>query len=82
VDETMLMVGGRIVMYFPVFAVWIVLVGAMINRDRAVIVVPLVIGAVVGVGAVAFDNFWLLVPVVAAWLWGLVGMIRKRRDQV
>ncbi|MBP2325012.1 hypothetical protein JOF56_005397 [Kibdelosporangium banguiense] len=81
-DGTLVAIGGKVVLYFPVFAVWLVLIGAVVNRDRAVIVAPLVLGALVGVLAVATTNLWLLLPVLAAWVWGLAGMIMTRRRQM
>jgi hypothetical protein len=72
-------VGAVLVFYLPLVAVWLVLVGAVLNGSRRLIVVPLVFGAVTGVGAVVTGIAWLLVPVVLAWLWGIVWMVRDQR---
>ncbi|MEU3271132.1 hypothetical protein ABZ639_09800 [Saccharomonospora sp. NPDC006951] len=69
------------VLYLPVMAVWITLVGALINREGPWVVVPLVLAAGTAVGALATNLAWLLVPVVVLWLAGLLTMVRLHRGE-
>ncbi|MGW5051367.1 hypothetical protein [Actinokineospora sp. NPDC004072] len=71
----------QVVLYLPVLAVWLTLVGASLNRAGAVVIAPLAVGAAVGVAAVLTVNYWLLIPVVLAWLVGVVLMVVAERKR-
>lgn len=67
------------VLYLPALALWITLVGAMLNRETPVVVVPLVLGVGIGMVMAIMNLPWLLIPVVVFWVIGLVTMIRRQR---
>ncbi|MFC4003009.1 hypothetical protein ACFS2C_13625 [Prauserella oleivorans] len=67
------------ILYLPTLALWITLVGAMINREGPVVIVPVGLGAATGVAMAVMNLPWLLVPVVVLWVAGLVVMIRNQR---
>ncbi|WP_116049735.1 hypothetical protein [Amycolatopsis palatopharyngis] len=68
------------VLYLPVMAVWITLLGALLNRDSRIVISILALGAGIGVWMAVGDLPWLLVPVVLLWVAGLVTMIQRQRD--
>ncbi|PPK68398.1 hypothetical protein V5P93_004495 [Actinokineospora auranticolor] len=70
---------GWLVFFLPTAAVWLVLVGALVNHAKPVVTVPLGCGAVLGAVAVVTQQVWLLVPVVLAWLWGIGMLVRAER---
>ncbi|MEU6646033.1 hypothetical protein ABZ863_26265 [Saccharomonospora sp. NPDC046836] len=69
------------VLYLPVMAAWIALVGALLNKDGPRVVVPLVLAAGTAVVGAVAKVPWLLVPVVLLWLTGLLTMIRQHRGE-
>lgn len=67
------------VLYLPMLALWITLVGALLNREGPVVVVPVATGVLAAVPMALLDVPWLLVPVVLLWLLGLLIMLRRHR---
>lgn len=67
--------------YLPVLAVWMALVGALLNRNGRAVLAPLIAGAIVGGVMVVAQLHWLLWPVVGLWALGLMMMALARGDQ-
>lgn len=67
------------VLYLPVLALWITLVGALLNREGPIVVIPVTAGALMGVVMALLNLPWLLIPVVLLWLLGLLIMIHRQR---
>ena len=70
------------VLYLPMLALWITLVGAMLNHESVVVLTPLVFGLGVGVVMATRNVTWLFLPVIAIWLVGIGTMIYRHRDDV
>ncbi|SDM30263.1 hypothetical protein SAMN04488074_119117 [Lentzea albidocapillata subsp. violacea] len=72
-------IGAKLALYLPVLAAWIAFVGAVLNRAAMVVVVPLGAASALGVTALITGTSWLIVAVVALWLWGVAWMVRGAR---
>ncbi|GAA3031729.1 hypothetical protein [Actinokineospora globicatena] len=70
---------GWLILFLPTAAVWVVLVGALINHSGPIVTVPLGVGALLGAVAVLTQEPWFLVPVVLAWAWGVAMLVRAER---
>lgn len=68
-----------LILFFPLAAVWITLMGALVNGDRRPVTVSLAVGVVAGVAAIVLSQPWLLVVVVGCWAGGLGLMVRDHR---
>ncbi|MBM7774008.1 hypothetical protein JOD54_004212 [Actinokineospora baliensis] len=70
---------GWLILFLPTAAVWVVLIGALINHAGPVVTVPLGVGALLGAIATITQEPWLLAPVVLAWAWGVAMLVRAER---